>query len=174
VLQKPSAGRLDFEGVELTRLPDHKLRPLRQKLQYVGGHPARALAAHVTVRAVLQEPLDIHRLGTAAERQTRIEAALEQWRLNAWLLNRLVASLSTTLRQKLALARALIFRPRVLLADEVVDHLEPAAAVPMLEHLARLCRADAITWLWTTRDATLAARFADRVLRVEGGTLSPA
>ncbi|MGQ0605272.1 MAG: ATP-binding cassette domain-containing protein [Anaerolineales bacterium] len=174
LIHKSAAGQIYFEGIDLLRLPDHKLRPLRQRFQYVGGHPTRSLAMHQTVGEVLREPLDIHRLGSAAERLTRMEAALDAWGLNRWLLGRSVTMLSTTLRQRVALARALILKPRLLISDEVIDHLEPAAAIPVLRHLSALCRAEQVAWLWSTHDADLAQRFADRVLRLEVGQLLPA
>lgn len=174
LLHKSTAGQIYFEGTDLLRLPDHKLRPLRQRFQYSGGHPTRSIAAQQTVGEALREPLDIHRRGSTTERQARVEAALEGWGLNRWLLGRQVTTLSTTLRQRVALARALILKPRLLISDEVVDHLEPAAAIPVLRHLAALCRAEGLAWLWTTRDAALAQRFADRVLHLEGGQLRAA
>jgi ABC-type glutathione transport system ATPase component len=174
VIHKPAAGTVEFEGADLLKLPDHKIRALRRRFQYVGGQPTRSLPPRQTVAEALREPLDVHRLGSAREREAQVEAALAAWGLNRWLLKRSIGSLSSTLRQRVALARALLLKPRLLICDEVIDHLEPAAAQPLLRDLSAQCRAQGTGWLWSTRDASRARAFADRVLRLEGGQLLPA
>ncbi len=174
LLDRPEAGRILFGEVDLVRLPKARLQAARREYQYVGGNPARTLPSHFTVGAALAEPLRIHRLGTPAEQATRAAAVLTRLGLNAWLLRQSVRALSPALRQLVSLARALSLEPRVLLTDDLTDFLEPAAAPPLVERLAALCRADGIAWLWTTADAALARRHSDRVLRLEAGRLQPA
>jgi len=171
LIQRPVAGRVFLGAEELTRLSEYKLRRLRRWFQFTGGHPARALWPAATVAQTLREPLQIHRLGSAPEQDAQIAETLHLFDLPPWLLNRPVASLSVALRQRLILARALTLKPRLLLTDEVIDHLEPAAAAPLLERLSDLCRRQALTWLWSTSNADLARRFSDRVLTLEGGRL---
>lgn len=174
LLQRPAAGRVFFEAEELTRLSESRLRGLRRSFQFTGGHPARTLWATATVAQTVREPLQIHRLGNAAEQEARVAEVLQLFDLNPWLFNRRIASLSLALRQRVVLARALVLKPRLLLTDEVIDHLEPAAAVPLLECLSDLCRRSDLTWLWSTSNAALARRFSDRVLTLEGGRLHDA
>lgn len=174
LIQKPAAGRVFFEAEDLTRLPESKLRGRRRSFQFTGGHPARALWVSATVAQAMREPLHIHRLGSAAEQEARAVAALQLFDFPLWLLNRPISSLSVALRQRLVLARALVLQPRLLLTDEVIDHLEPAAAVPLLERLSDLCRRHDLTWLWSTSSAALARRFSDRVLVLEDGRLRDA
>lgn len=171
LLQKPAAGRIFFEAEELTRLSESRLRRLRRSFQFTGGHPARALWSAATVAQTVREPLQIHRLGNAPEQAARVAEALQLFDLNPWLLDRRVASLSSAVRQRVILARALVLKPHLLLTDEVVDHLEPTAAIPLLERLSELCHRSALTWLWSTSNAALARRFSDRVLTLEGGRL---
>jgi ABC-type glutathione transport system ATPase component len=174
LIQKPAAGRVFFEAEELTRLPEARLRGLRRSFQFTGGHPARALWAATTVAQTVREPLQIHRLGNVADQAARVNEALQLFGVPPWLLNRPISSLSIAMRQRVILARAFVLKPRLLLNDEVIDHLEPAAALPLLEHLADLCRRHALTWLWSTSNAELARRFSDRVLTLENGRLASA
>lgn len=173
-LQKPSAGRVLLDDLDLTRLSDSKLRGLRQRLQFVGGNPLRAVLSKQTVEEVLREPLEIQRLGTPAERRTRVEEALTAFELNGWLLTRPLTALSLALRQSLMLARALMLKPSVLITDEIIQHLEPAAAPRLLERVSAVSRQHQTAWLWTTTDWDLARRYADRVLVLEEGILREA
>lgn len=170
-LQKPSAGRVLLDDLDLTRLSDSKLRGLRQRLQFVGGNPLRAVLSKQTVEEVLREPLEIQRLGTPAERRTRVEEALNAFELNRWFLTRPLTALSLALRQSLMLARALMLKPSVVITDEVVQHVEPAAAPHLLERVSAVSRQYHTAWLWTTTDWDLARRYADRVLILEEGNL---
>jgi ABC-type glutathione transport system ATPase component len=174
LLQKPSAGRVLLGDLDITRYSAAKLRGVRQRLQFVGGNPAKAVLNTHTVEAVLKEPLEVQRLGTAAERRACAQEAARAFGLNEWLLARPLASLSITLRQTLLIARALMLKPSVLIADEVIQHLEPAAAPPLLARTAALSREGRTAWLWTTTDLALAHQFADRVLRLDNGQLLPA
>lgn len=174
LLDRPKSGRIFLGEVELTRLPGAKLRAARREFPYVGGHPARSLPPRFTVADALNEPLRIHGLGTPAERRARAEAALAIFQMNRALLGQGVYSLSTTLRQMTCLARALSLEPRLLLAEAVVDYLEPAAGPALLDRLSAHCRAHGLAWLWTTADPALARRYSDRVLRLEDRRLLPA
>jgi peptide/nickel transport system ATP-binding protein len=172
-LQRPTAGRVYFEGGDLGRLGGGDLRRLRQRLQYVGGDPRYLLPLTQTVGQTLLEPLQIHALGTPQEQQARSEAAARLMGVNRLLLERKVSLISPVLRQRVALARALTLQPRLLLCDELIDRLEGAAARPLLELMAHACRAlpEPAAWVWTTSDGELARAFSDRVLNLKAGRL---
>jgi ABC-type glutathione transport system ATPase component len=172
-LEKPEAGQIYFDGRDITRVGGGQLRTLRQHLQFVGGDPMRTLPPDYTVEETLIEPLRIHRHGSASEQRERAAAMATRLGLNALLLTRKVNALSAAMRQRVALARALTLAPRLLMCDELTDRLEPAAARPLLETVARACRSghERIAWLWTTSDRALAHTFADRVLRFDDGQL---
>jgi ABC-type glutathione transport system ATPase component len=166
-------GRIYFEDQDVTRAWGRRLMALRRAQQFVGGDPLRALLPHWTVGEALREPLQIHRQGSPAERGARVQASARQLGLSLFLLDRRIETLSLAMRQRVMLARALTLQPRLLLVDEWMTCLEPAVAAPLLENLARVCRAEHMAWLWATTDAELARRFSDRVLRLDGGQLRP-
>lgn len=174
LLPPPAAGRVIFAGLDLTRQRPAELRALRRRLPFVGGDPTRAFPPRITVAQALLEPLQIHRQGPSAERQARLTETLAGLGLNPGLLDRPVAALSLGLRQAVAIARALVLQPELLVSEGVVDSLEPAAAGPLLDRIAAWSRARGLAWLWSTADLALAASRADRVLRWEAGQLRPA
>jgi len=173
MLQRPASGRVFFEGRDIVRLGGGELRRLRQRLQYVGGDPRYLLPLAETVGQALLEPLRIHALGTAAQQQSRAEAAANLLGLSRLLLDRKVSQISPALRQRVALARAFTLQPRLMLCDELIDRLEAAAARPLLELVEHACRTlpEPAAWIWTTSDEELARAFSDRVLNLEAGRL---
>lgn len=164
-------GRIYLEDKDVTRVWGGQLKALRRTMQFVGGDPLRALLPHLTVGETLLEPLSIHGRGSTAERKSRVAACAQQLGLSRFLFERKIEALSLAMRQRVMLARALTLQPRLLLVDELAARLEPAAALCLMENLAQVCHAERLAWLWATADLTLAQRFADRVLLLQGGQL---
>ncbi len=166
LLERPAAGRILFEGEDVTRAGGGKLRGLRRRLQYVSGEARRALAPRLTVANLLAEPLNVHRLGTPAERRERVAAAARAWGLNPHVLQFTASALSAALCQRVALARACLLEPRLLIADQVTQRLEPAAAAPLLARLKEHCQGAGLACLLLTPEAALAREFGQRQLRL--------
>ena len=171
LIEKPSGGRVLFEGQDITRAWGGRLRALRRGLQFVGGDARRSLSPRLDIAQILAEPLLVHHLGSADEQPALVAAAAEAWGLNALLLTQRANALSNALCQRVVLARSSLLQPRLLVVDELAERLEPAAVRPLLALISRLCRAAGRAWLWTTTDAELAGEYADRVLEMEAGRL---
>ena len=172
-LETPQGGHIYLENKDVTHVWGGQLKAMRGTLQFVGGDPLRALLPHLTVGETLREPLIIHRRGSATDQKARAARCAQQLGLSPFLLDRRIETLSPAMRQRVMLARALTLQPRLLIVDELVERLESAVALPLLENLARVCRAENLAWLWATSDSALAHQFADRVLLLEGGQLIP-
>lgn len=167
LIDRPTHGRVWFDGAEVTRAWGGRLRALRRGLQYVGGDARRSLSPRLSIEQVLAEPLQVHHLGSAAEQRAQVAEAAEAWQLHPLLLGARSNALSSALCQRVTLARASLLQPRVLVCDELPERLEPAAVRPLLALAARLCRAAGMAWVWTTRDAALARELADRVIELK-------
>jgi ABC-type glutathione transport system ATPase component len=171
LIEPPRRGRILFEGRDVTRAGGGRLRSLRRRLQFLGGHPRHTLSPRLNIEHVLAEPLQVQGLGSAGERLAQVRAAASAWQINGHLLGERAGALSLGLCQRVAVARAFMLEPRLLVCDELVERLEPAAIGPLLRQLAGACRASGTAWLWTTSDEGLAQTFATRVLRLESGRL---
>jgi ABC-type glutathione transport system ATPase component len=175
LLHRPASGQILFEGNDVTRAGGGKLRALRRSLQYVGGEGRRALAPRLPLANVLAEPLNVHKLGGPDERRAKVAAAAHTWELNTHLLQFPASALSGALCQRVALARACLLEPRLLIADQITQRLEPAAAAPLVARLAAHCQAAAMACLLLTPDPALARNFGQRQLRLHpNGQLRPA
>ncbi len=167
LIDRPQRGRVLLAGQDISRVWGGKLRGLRRDLQYVGGDPRRTLSPRLTVQSILAEPLQVHWLGTPAEQRERIAATFAEWDLNPYLLYLRPEAFSTTVCLRIALARAHILQPKLVVADGLTERLEPAATRALLASVAATYRAAGTAWLWTTSDVDLAAAFADRTYVIE-------
>lgn len=173
-LPPPPAGRVVFAGQDLARLRPAELRALRRRLTLVSGDPAQAFPPRHTLGEALREPLEIHQLGTPAERPARAAAAAAALGLPAGLLARPIQTLSTGLRLAAALSRALTLQPELLIVAEAAAYVEPAVVPPLLDRLIAYCRARTTACLWVDPELAPAPRWADRALRLDAGQLRPA
>ncbi len=171
LVERPQAGRVLVDGRDVTRASGGRLRALRRVLQYVGGDARRALSPRLTLRAILAEPLQVHRLGTAEAQRASVAQAAAAWQLNPYLLDARPGALSAALCLRVALARAQLLGPRLVVCDDLAGRLEPAAVRPLLDAIAAAFRGLNIAWLWTTTDLALARAFAGRIYVLENGRL---
>jgi oligopeptide/dipeptide ABC transporter ATP-binding protein len=164
-LVDPVSGAIRFEGRDITTLRARALRPLRQRLQIVYQDPYESLDPRLRVRAAVEEPLLIHRLGgSKTEREQRVIEALARVELSPpeLFLDRYPHELSGGQRQRVAIAAGLVLEPRLLVADEPVSMLDVSVRAGVLQLLDGL-RRDGLAILMITHDLSTAARYADRI-----------
>ena len=168
-LDRPSGGRVEFEGKDLARMGDGELAALRRDtlgfiFQQFNLIPT--LTAQQNVEAALAP-----RKFKSAERRRRAAALLDRVGL-APRASHLPSQLSGGEQQRVAIARALANRPRVLLADEPTGNLDSATGDAILALLYRLWEEEGLTVVLITHDAAI-ARTAPRLLRLADGRPIP-
>jgi oligopeptide/dipeptide ABC transporter ATP-binding protein len=164
-LVEPDAGTIRFDGEDITSLGARGLRPLRRRMQLVYQDPYESLDPRLRVRAAVEEPLVIHRLGgSKAERAERVKEALVRTGLSPpdLFLERYPHELSGGQRQRVAIAAGLVLEPQLLVADEPVSMLDVSVRAGVLRLLDEL-RKSGLAVLMITHDLSTAARFADRI-----------
>jgi len=161
-----SGGTITVEGLDITALPERRLRPLRRDIQMVYQDPYESLDPRFRVRQTIAEPLLVHGIGgSRRERDTLIAAALERAGLApaSLYLNRYPHELSGGQRQRVAIAAALALDPVLLLADEPVSMLDVSVRAGVLSLLDALRKDGRLGVLMITHDLSTAAHFADRI-----------
>jgi oligopeptide/dipeptide ABC transporter ATP-binding protein len=164
-LVDPVSGSIRFDGRDLVPLGPRELRPLRRRIQVVYQDPYESLDPRFRVRAAVEEPLLIHRLGgSKSERAARVRDALVRVELSPpeLYLDRYPHELSGGQRQRVAIAAALVLEPEVLVADEPVSMLDVSVRAGVLNVLDGL-REQGLAILMITHDLSTAARFAQRI-----------
>lgn len=167
-LLEPTEGQIHLQGEPWTGVPEKQRRGRRPLLQAVFQDPGSSLPPHLTGWEILQEPLDIWKRGTQAERRTAAIQAAERVKFPVSSLDQQPSAWSGGLAQRLSVARALMLEPRLLVLDEPLSALDPTLAGHLLELLLEL-KAEGLSLLFVSHDLPAVARLCDHTLVLYGG-----
>jgi oligopeptide/dipeptide ABC transporter ATP-binding protein len=162
-LQKPTSGVIRFGGEDVTRLRGSRLRLSRRYRQLMFQDPFASLDPRMRIGAILREPLAIQRVGTRAERETRVSRLLDEVGLSARVLDLYPHELSGGQRQRVGLARALMLTPRLLVADEPVSALDVSIQAQVLNLMKALRERRSLTAVVISHDLAVIRFLADRI-----------
>ena len=164
------AGCVIFEG---RRVKGNSETSRRQGIQIVFQDPFSASNEHLSILDIVKEPLDVMKAWDKEERIERAREVLKQVQLpsNDLFLKRRGHTLSGGQRQRLAVARALITDPKLLIADEISAMLDPSNAANMLRLLKGLQNSRGFSMLYVTHDLAFAQKIADTVYVMQGGVM---
>jgi oligopeptide/dipeptide ABC transporter ATP-binding protein len=163
-LLTPTAGRILFEGEDITTTPARQLRALRRDTAMVFQDPYGSLNPRMRVGSIVGEPLRVNGFGSRDEVDRRVRELLAQVGLNVEHFNRFPHEFSGGQRQRIGIARALALRPKVVVCDEPVSALDLSAQAQILNLLADLRDELGLAYLFITHNLDIVKRFCDRVL----------
>lgn len=162
-LIEPTEGEILFQGRDIRALNAAELRAARRDMQLVFQDPFASLNPRKTVGQILQDPLIVHGIGTPAERRKRVEEMIEIVGLTRQHLDRFPHEFSGGQRQRIGIARALILRPKLVVADEPVSALDVSIQAQILNLLKDLQREFQLTYLFISHDLSVVRHISDRV-----------
>ena len=169
-LIEPDSGKIFFAGRDLTAVGSAELRAARRQLQMVFQDPYASLNPRMRVGEIVAEPLAIHEPQlTRGERVHRALAMLQRVGLNAEFAGRYPHEFSGGQRQRIGIARALILRPKLVVADEPVSALDVSVAAQVLVLLQELQREFGLTYLLISHSLPVIAQVATRIAVMRGG-----
>ena len=157
-----AAGRLIFDGADLSRVPESRLKGFRRRAQMVFQDPYSSVDPFMNVYQLLEEPLIIHGQG---DRVTRVHKALEDVRLTPTeeFVQKYPHMLSGGQRQRVGIARALILNPDYIVADEPVSMIDASSRVEILSLMWDLQQQYGMAFLYITHDIATARHFSHRI-----------
>jgi len=162
-LIEPSEGEIRLEGTDLRALDGEELRRFRSRMQIVFQDPYGSLNPRLTVAQTLEEPLQVHGVREPDERRRRVGEILERVGLGREHLRRYPHEFSGGQRQGIGIARALILRPRLVIADEPVSALDVSVQAQILNLLVELQRDLGLSYLLISHDLSVVEHMSHRV-----------
>ena len=162
MLEPPSEGRLVIDGKPVAEVADQ--RALRRSVQMVFQDPYGSLNPRRTVGGILEEPLAINTEASAPERREQVLAMMAQVGLRPDQIGRYPHMFSGGQRQRIAIARALMLRPRIVVADEPVSALDVSIRAQVLNLLLDLQERFRVAYLFISHDLSVVRHIADEVM----------
>jgi oligopeptide/dipeptide ABC transporter ATP-binding protein len=162
-LYEPTAGRIIFDGQDVSHLGEAELRPLRRRMQMVFQDPFASLNPRHSVGRLVGEPLRAHGLATRREAPRRVRELLEIVGLPGDAATRYPHEFSGGQRQRIGVARALAVNPDFVVADEPVSALDVSIQAQILNLLESLQDQFDLTYLFIAHDLAVVRHISDRI-----------
>ncbi len=164
-LYKPTKGEVVFEGQRIEDFSRQHMQWYRAQVGYVQQDPYGALPPFMNVQRILEEPLTINKMGTEAERLKRIREVMDEVRLTPVedFLPKFPHMLSGGQQQRVVVARSMILRPKLIVADEPVSMLDASVRVEILMLLRALQKSHNLAVSYITHDLSTVRYFSERI-----------
>lgn len=170
-LLEPTAGKVFFEGRDISGLRGRELKKLGTEMQIIFQHPEASLNPKMRIYDCIAEPLRIHELCGKKAEQNRVRELIGTVALDEELLFRYPRELSGGQLQRVAIARILGLSPKFIVADEPTSMLDPLVQAQVLTLLKKLQRDCGISFLFISHDPAVVEWMSDEVAVMEKGKL---
>ncbi len=163
-LVEPTFGRVLYEGKDLVPLSQSELRPMRRKMQIIFQDPYSSLNPRMTVRQIVGEAIEIHKLArTRADEERKVAELLEKVGLRAEAMNRYPHEFSGGQRQRIGIARALAVEPEFIVCDEPISALDVSIQGQIVNLLMDLQEQLGLSYLFISHDLSIVRHVSHRV-----------
>jgi oligopeptide/dipeptide ABC transporter ATP-binding protein len=162
-LVEPTAGKIVFNGRDITRFNRRQMRDVRREMQIVFQDPYASLNPRMTVRDIVGEPLRIHGSYKSSHGKQRVDELLRTVGLSPEHANRFPHEFSGGQRQRIGVARALALNPQLIILDEPVSALDVSIRAQVVNLLESLQRDFGLTYIFVAHDLSVVRHVSDRV-----------
>ena len=162
-LIEASDGKIVFEDKEITSLSKSELRKTRRDIQMVFQDPYASLNPRHSIEQILEEPLIVHGIGTKEERKKQVRDMLEVVGLSSYHAKRYPHQFSGGQRQRIGIAKALMTKPKLIIADEPVSALDVSIQAQVLNLMKEIQKEFQLTYIFIAHDLGVVRHISDRV-----------
>ena len=170
-LEKPDSGQIWLEGADIAQFDSRQLRPLRPRLQMVFQDPTTSLNPRFSAAEVIEEPLVIQGQSDKSARRARAKELMQEVGLSPQWADRSAMDFSGGQRQRLAIARAIALKPKLLVLDEALSGLDLSTEAQIANLLLDLQSSHSLAYLLISHDLALVARLADTIAVMAKGEI---
>jgi oligopeptide/dipeptide ABC transporter ATP-binding protein len=162
-LLAPTSGSVVYDGEDISGWPERRIRPLRRDVQMIFQDPYASLNPRRSIGTIIGEPLRLLGIGERNERRTRVREVMERVGLNPEHYNRYPHEFSGGQRQRIGIARAIVLRPKLIVADEPVSALDVSIQAQVLNLLQELRDEMGLTLVFIAHDLSVVRHMCDRI-----------
>jgi len=170
-LLEATGGEVLFRNKNLLMANQTEMREMRRHMQMVFQDPYSSLNPRMTVGSIIIEPLNVHKIGTSAERRERTKELMHLVGLNPNFINRYPHEFSGGQRQRIGLARALATNPELIVADEPISALDVSIQAQVMNLMADLRSQLGLTYLMVSHDLSMVRYISDTVAVMYAGQI---
>lgn len=170
-LDEPTAGEIEFDGVDLLSLSKAEMRKKRKDLQIIFQDPYASINPRHTVRQILEEALEIQNVVPKNQREEKVKELMSKVGLGTYQMDRYPHEFSGGQRQRIGIARALSVNPKLIICDEAVSALDVSIQAQVINLLKQLQRDMKLTYLFISHDLGVVRHISDRIIVMYLGTI---
>ena len=172
---EPNSGKIFYKNEEI-KSNSEELKKFRMRCQMVYQDPYDSINPRMTIQDIVNEPLEIHSIGTKEERQERVLETLRMVKLEPAeeIAKKHPHMLSGGQRQRVVIARAIVVKPEIIIADEPVSMLDVSIRAEILELMKEIQTKNEISMIYITHDLATAKHFADNIVILNSGRIMEA
>ncbi|MGV0922359.1 ABC transporter ATP-binding protein [Empedobacter tilapiae] len=172
LLEKPTAGEIYYNGIDITKLKKEEIRKLRREIQIIFQDPYSSLNPRQTVAQIITEPMQVHKIGqNKTERLQTASSLLQKVGLSDQDLNKYPHEFSGGQRQRIGIARALALNPKFIICDESVSALDVSVQAQVLNLLNDLKTEFSFTYIFISHDLAVVKYMSDQLLVMQHGEM---
>ena len=162
-LNTPTAGKIVFDGQDITHARPAQLRGIRRDMQMIFQDPAESLDPRMSVRAIIEEAFAVQKIGVKKERYDKVKYLLDRVGLPTSAIDKFPFEFSGGQRQRIGIARAIALNPKLVIADEPVSALDVSVQSQVLNLMMELQREMNLAYLFIAHDLAVVKHISDRV-----------
>ena len=163
-LYPATSGTVTYKGEEIEKLSFREMRPYRKEMQMIFQDPYASLNPRRTIMQSMEEPLELFKIGTKAERRERVIELLNEVGIGKEHLEKYPHEMSGGQRQRIAIARSIILSPHFVVADEPVSALDVSVRSQVLNLMKELQKEHNLSYLFISHDLSVVRYLCDRVV----------